>query len=178
MTQLVALARSMFLAAALLVNPAMADIAPFVGSYSGSAKMESADGSSQMRDMSVTIDETKDGFEVEWTSVSYRDDGRTKSKTYKIEFIPSGRGDVFAAAMQRNVFGHAVQLDPMKGEPYVWARLEGPTLSVFSLYVREDGGYFIQQYDRTLAEGGLELYFRRFANGDKEREVRTFLTRN
>lgn len=149
----------------------------FVGSYSGSSEIQSADGSTQKRDMSVTIGETKDGFTVEWTSVSYRSGGKTKAKTYEIEFIASGRGDVYAAAMQRNVFGHQVPLDPMKGEPYVWARLEGATLSVFSLYVREDGGYDIQQYDRSLAEGGLDLHFQRFSNGNKQREVKTFLAR-
>lgn len=177
MTRLLALGCSVVFSLVVIAGAALCDIAPFVGSYAGSAEVTSADGSSQKRDMSVKIGETKEGFTVEWTSVSYRSDGRTKSKTYKIEFIPSGRGGVFAAAMQRNVFGHAVQLDPMKGEPYVWARLEGDTLSVFSLFVREDGGYDIQQYDRTLAENGLDLHFKRFGNGEKDRELRTFLAK-
>lgn len=177
MARLYVLGQATLLALLLSVSAALADIAPFVGSYAGSADIELQDGSVQKRDMSVKIGETDDGFEVEWTSVSYRSDGRTKAKTYKIEFIPSGRGDVFAAAMQRNVFGHAVQLDPMKGEPYVWARLEGPTLTVYSLFVREDGGYDIQQFDRTLAENGLDLHFTRFGNGVKDREVKTFLAR-
>jgi hypothetical protein len=80
--------------------------------------------------------------------------------------------------MKRNVFGHDVQLDPMKGEPYVWARIHGDTLSVYSLFVAEDGGYEIQQFDRTLATGGLDLDFQSVRNGEIQRTVSTFLTRN
>lgn len=177
MPRLIAFAAATLLSLGLASAALAAGIEAFVGSYAGSSDVTSADGETQKRDMSVTIGETKDGFMVKWTSVSYRSDGRTKAKTYEIEFVTSGRGEVFAAAMQRNVFGHQVPLDPMKGEPYVWARLEGDTLSVFSLFVREDGGYDIQQYDRTLAEGGLDLHFQRFSNGEKQREVTTFLAR-
>jgi hypothetical protein len=164
-------------AAMMSVAAVAGDITPFIGEYAGSAKIELADGSEQPRDMSVMIRATKDGFVVEWSSVSYRDDGRTKAKSYKVDFLPSGRGEVFAAAMQRNVFGHAVPLDPMKGEPYVWARIEGDTLSVFSLFVSETGGYELQQFDRTLAAGGLDLHFQRFSNGVQQRQVKTFLAK-
>ena len=77
--------------------------------------------------------------------------------------------------MKRNVFGHNVQLDPMKGEPYVWGRIDGDTLSIYSMFVTEDGGYEIQQFDRTLATGGLELQFQNVLNGVIQRTVSTFL---
>lgn len=153
------------------------DISRFVGTYTGSAFVQTGDGTEAPRDMSVWITQTKDGFEVKWSSTTYRSDGRAKEKTYEIEFVPSDRGGVFAAAMKRNVFGHSVQLDPMKGEPYVWARIEGDTLTVFSLYVAQDGGYELQQFDRTLVENGLDLHFRRLNHGKTQREVRTFLER-
>lgn len=158
-------------------SAALADYSGFVGDFVGSAVLERADGTTSPRDMSVSIRETKEGFSVAWSSTSYRDDGRAKAKSYEIEFIPSGRGEVFAAAMRRNVFGHTVQLDPMKGEPYVWARIEGATLTVYSLYVGEDGRYELQQFDRTIVDGGLELHFTRFSNGEKSREIRTLLER-
>lgn len=154
-----------------------ADISPFVGTYSGSAMVTSLDGTETPRDMSVVISETRDGFQVQWTSVSLRDDGSRKEKSYTIDFVPSGRDAVYAAAMRKNVFGHQVQLDPMKGEPYVWARIDDDTLTVFSLHVAEDGGYTLQQYDRTLAEGGLDLRFQAVADGNIQRGVETFLTR-
>lgn len=132
---------------------------------------------STKRDMSVRISETKRGFNVTWTSTSYRSDGRAKDKTYSIDFAESERDGVYAAAMQRNVFGHDGQLDPMKGEPYVWARIKNDTLTVFSMFVTDDGGYEMQQYNRTLAEGGLMLEFHNLLNGEPQRSVKTFLER-
>lgn len=154
-----------------------AEIGEFVGTYTGSAEVQLSDGSTLPRDMSVTIDETRKGFSVEWTSVTYREDGRTKEASYQIDFMPSGRGNVFAAAQRRNVFGHSTPLDPMKGEPYVWARIDDDTLTVFSLFVAEDGGYELQQFDRTLIDTGLELNFNRFSNGAAMRSVNTVLTK-
>ena len=153
------------------------DVTRFAGSYEGSAEVTAADGTKIPRDMSVEVSETKDGFRVKWTSVTYRTDGRTKEKSYAIDFVPSGRDAVYAAAQQKNVFGHLVQLDPMKGEPYVWARIDDDTLTVYSLFVSEAGGYSLQQYDRTLADGGLNLRFQNIRDGEILRAVETFLTR-
>ena len=149
----------------------------FEGTYSGSAEVVSADGSTSNRDMSVEISETRNGFTVAWSTTSIRANGSIKEKDYLIEFVPSDREGVYAAAMERNVFGHEVQLDPMKGEPYVWARVKNGTLSVFSLFVDEAGDYEMQQFDRTLTEGGLQLEFRAYRAGEVMRSVSTFLAK-
>lgn len=154
-----------------------ADVAPFIGSYTGSAEVTQADGTQIPRDMSVVITETKDGFQVKWTSVTYKASGKVSEKSYSVDFVPSGRGSVYAAAQRKNVFGHEVQLDPMKGEPYVWSRINGPTMTVYSLFVDTDGGYSLQQYDRTLADGGLQLRFQNIRDGEILRAVETFLKR-
>ncbi|MEX0307082.1 MAG: hypothetical protein AB3N12_06800 [Ruegeria sp.] len=150
-------------------------IEPFVGDYTGSAEVVDVDGTATPRDMSVSIHEIKDGFNVSWTTTTYKGDGRIKDEKYSVDFQQSDRPDVYSAAMKRNVFGHEVQLDPMKGEPFVWGRIEGDTLTVFSLFIAEHGGYELQQFDRTLAEGGLNLSFSRFRDGVKSRSVETFL---
>lgn len=152
-----------------------ADIAPFVGDYVGSAEVVDADGTSTPRDMSVSISETDEGFTVGWKTTTYKLDGRVKEQAFSVEFRPSDRAHIYSAAMKRNVFGHEVPLDPMKGEPFVWGRIEGETLTVYSLFIDEDGDYELQQYDRTLAEGGLNLSFSRFRDGQKSRSVETFL---
>lgn len=158
--------------------PALAqDISAFVGKYTGAAEVVAADGTRSRRDMSVNISENRKGFTVQWTSTTFNPDGRTKEKSYSIDFVPSDRDGIYSAAMERNVFGHAVQMDPMKGEPFVWGRIVGKTLTVFSLFVSDDGGYEMQQYDRTLAEGGLMLDFSFLRNGEKQRSVSTFLQR-
>lgn len=176
-TQMTGALFALLAALALLATEARAQAADFVGTYTGSAEVQALDGSAIPRDMSVEISETDGGFRVQWTSVSYYSDGNTTEKSYEIDFVPSGRPAVYAAAQRKNVFGHEVQLDPMKGEPYVWARIEGPTLTVYSLFVGEDGGYNLQQYDRTLAEGGLQLRFQVIRDGEIQRAVETFLQR-
>ena len=158
-------------------GPVQADAERFVGSYTGSAVVRSRDGTEIPRDMSVTIAAEKNGFTVEWTSVTYRPDGTRKEKSYEIAFVESGRDGVYSAAQKRNIFGHLEPLDPMKGEPYAWARLTGDTMTVYSLFVDETGGYSLQQYDRTLADGGLNLRFQVILNGEIQRAVETFLTR-
>ncbi|NRB04658.1 MAG: hypothetical protein HRU30_15505 [Rhodobacteraceae bacterium] len=161
----------------MMATLSLADIARFVGDYEGMAQILRADGTAQARNMSVAIDETSEGFSVNWTSGTRRADGSLKTKSYEIDFKPSAREGIFAAAQKKNIFGHAVQLDPMKGEPYVWAQIIDDTLTVYSLYVTDDGGYEMQQYDRTLAEGGLNLNFQIIKNGEPLRSVSTFLVK-
>lgn len=161
----------------LWAQVAGADISRFVGDYTGSAEILSADGTLTPRDMSVSISENRKGFTVQWTSITYKPDGRIKEKSYSIDFVASERSGIYAAAMTRNVFGHTVQLDPMKGEPFVWGRIAQDTLTVYSLFVDDIGGYELQQFDRTLTEGGLTLEFSNLRNGEKQRSVSTFLAR-
>ena len=161
----------------LAASVSAADITPFVGNFIGSAEVVSTDGVRSPRDMSVDITETRNGFTVQWVSTTYKPDGRTKVKSYSIDFVPSDRDGIYSAAMERNVFGHAVQLDPMKGEPFVWGRIVRDTLTVYSLFVDDEGGYEMQQYDRTLATGGLMLEFSFSRNGAQQRSVSSFLKR-
>ena len=161
----------------LAVSAAQADIEGFIGEYTGSAQLEDVNGQIEDRDLSVTISKAKDGFQVQWESVSHKSDGRSKSKSYSVDFQPSAREGIFSAAMQRNVFGHAVPLDPMKGEPFVWGRIVGETLTVFSLFVDQNGDYELQQFDRTLKDGGLQVEFQSVRNGVPQRKVSAFLQR-
>lgn len=161
----------------LLGAPASAaSIEDFLGSFEGNVEFDN-NGTSERRDMSVEIAETDDGFSVSWTSVIYKSDGRTKEKSYTIDFQPSERENIFASAMKSNVFGKQVPLNPLKGEPFVWSRIEGETLTLFSLFIDENGDYEMQEYHRTLADGGLELEFRRLSNGAEVRTIETFLSR-
>lgn len=153
-----------------------ADIDRFVGNYSGETEFV-FDGQSEHRDLSVTIVPTDKGFSVEWTSVSTKSDGRTKEKSYVVEFAPSDRAHIFGAATKTNVFGKKVPLNPLAGEPYVWARIVDDTFTVFSLFINEEGEYEMQEYHRTLADGGLELLFRSVSPGGPEKVIEGFLKR-
>lgn len=154
------------------------EISEFYGRYSGSVEVSYADGDVDPRDMSVEISQTRNGFRVRWSSTTEKNDGRRKEKTYAIEFSASDRDGIYAAAMQRNVFGHEVQHDPMKGQPFVWARISGETLTVFSMFIHQNGDYEMQQYDRSLTKNGLHLVFNSHRNGQPLRQLTTELTRH
>ena len=121
-------------------NAISAEIDRFVGNYSGSAEIDK-NGTKEFRDMSVRISKNDEGFTIEWESTIHKPDGRTKTKSYSIDFVPTDRENIFSSAMKTNVFGHAVPLDPMVGDPYVWSRIIGDTLTLFSLHVDEEGNY-------------------------------------
>lgn len=170
---------SILLLSVLIALPGLAlgaGIDRFAGEYAGSASFV-VDGTTQHRDMSTRIEPTKKGFVLSWTSVTYKTDGRTKEKTYTIEFIPTGRSGIYKSAMTSNLFGKPTPLDPLQGEPFVWGRLENDTLSVYSLFINEVGEYEIQEFHRTLVDEGLSLRFLRVHNGVPEKEINTLLRR-
>lgn len=150
-------------------------IEDFYGEYTGQTV---AEGELNPRDISVSIQPLKDqGFSVAWTTVISRADGTTSKKSYTINFQASQRQNIYAAGMRPNLFGGWVPLDPMKGEPYIWARIRGDSLTVYAMHVRDDGGYEMQTYERTLTEDGMVLEFRRVADGVAMKTIDGFLKR-
>jgi len=140
----------------------------FYGEYVG--RSVAGEGVSA-RDINVTISASKYGFNISWSTVSYRKSGKAKRKVYSIDFRKTNRDKIFQSSMRKNVFGKRVPNDPIKGDPYVWARVTGDTLSVYALIVTADGGYDMQVYNRTLTENGLVLEFIRFLEGEKLKTI-------
>jgi hypothetical protein len=150
--------------AALPATAAGSRIERFFGDYTGRSIQSSPGQGLEARDLDVKISGHGKSFVVDWTTVIYRAQKPTR-KTYSVEFVPTDRDGIFASAMHRDVFGHQEPLDPLKGEPYVWARLSGDTLTIFALLITDEGGYEIQTYDRTLTNDGLELRYTRDRDG-------------
>jgi len=151
-----------------LVTSSLADsgtLQKFFGNYVGQS-ISLADQGLSERDLAVTIKPYhEDGFSLDWTTITKRPEGRTKHQSYSVAFEPTPRHGIFRAAQRRNMFGHFVPLDPMAGEPYLWAHLDDETLTVQALLITEDGGYEIQTYERRLAPHGLDLTFSRVEDG-------------
>jgi len=80
---------------------------------------------------------------VEWTTLIHRASGEKKVTDLSIDFYPAERPGIFASAMQTNVFGQSVPYDPVAkdADPYVWAGIDGNTLTVRALYIVDGGGY-------------------------------------
>jgi hypothetical protein len=143
---------------------------PFLGEYVGDAISDNAEEISK-RDISVTIEASEGGFSVRWTAVIRRASGRLKRSDLKINFQPTGRGNLYRSAMRTNMFGQAAPLDPMQGDPYVWARISGRTLSVYALIITDEGGYEMQGHERTLTDEGMLLEYERVRDGEILRNV-------
>jgi len=141
-------------------------IKDFFGQYIGRTISVMGEGLSS-RDLNVAIKPHKKGFTLDWTTVTRKADGTTKSKSYSINFQGTNRAGIYASAMRNDVFGNAVPLDPLKGDPYVWAGIDGETLTVHAMLITDDGGYEMQVYDRTLTEDGMLLRFSRIRDGQQ-----------
>lgn len=150
------------------------NINAFVGEYRGSANVESG-SDSQKRDLDVEIQNTDKGFSVRWKTVISKASGKVSSREYEVNFEPSGRADIYASAMKPGLFGGSKPLDPMNGDPYVWARIEGSTLTVYAMLITDSGEYEMQVYERTLAKGGLKLDFTRYRRAQVLSHVKAML---
>ena len=116
------------------------------------------------------------GFTMLWETTIHEAGGKQRLDRHLYNFRPSRNPGVFAVA-RTDADGNPVVVDPMSGEPVVWARISGDTLSVILVAIAENGDLVTQMYDRTLTEDGLRLLFRRFVNGEKARELRGTLKR-
>jgi len=146
----------------------------FFGEYSGETAYE-LDGVEYKRDLSVSISPVEDGFNVAWKTTTHKPASKPKEKSYSIDFVSTDREHVYSSAMKANLFGGREALDPMKGDPYVWARVNGTTLTVYALLVTNDGGYDMLVYTRTLTADGLDLEFTRLRDNEPLREVNATL---
>ena len=165
-------------AAAILTFPVAyaAEYDIFVGDYEG--KYISPDGDTKRnRDLSVKIREVKDGLNISWVTTTFKKN-KTKDKKYSIDFIETDREHIYEAAQKKNVFGGRDPLDPLKGEPYAWARIKERKLTTFVLTITDDGDYEMQTFDRILNEDNdLDVRFSRVRNGEVMRTLNVTLKR-
>ena len=152
-------------------HAAGSDVKAFFGDYEGEAVTD-YEGELTKRDLRVKISPTENGFTVNWISVTKRPNGKLKRKEYSIDFHPTRRDKIYRSGEREDMFGNAVPLDPLKGDPYVWARVHEDTLTVYALHVLEDGGYEMQTYARTRIPEGLDLKYLRVRDGEVLRAVK------
>ena len=142
----------------------------FYGTYAGEAVSESGDELDK-RDINAEITPQAKGFKVKFTVVVKRGKDKPRRDEYTIVFSPTKRPGIFSSAMRTDVFGNAVPLDPLAGDPYMWSRLEGDKFWRYALFVTDTGGYEMQTYEYTLVPGGLDLRYSRVRDGEMLRTV-------
>jgi hypothetical protein len=147
----------------------------FFGSYQGESDAV-PEGESANRRMSVEIKPHKDGFTVSW-STAITKAGRVKTKGLSVDFTTTSRSNTYASAMRTDLFGHPVPLDLMKGEPLVWATINGDTMTVYLLRILDDGSQDLQIDKRTRTADGLRSEFLGLYGGDPPRRIDATLKR-
>lgn len=167
-------------AGVIAAGPSLASpssIEPFFGHFVGKAIVE-GDDTTTSRDLAVTIQPDGERFRIDWTTVTRQADGDIKRKAYSIAFEATKRPGIFRSTMRADMFGNLVPLDPLKGDPYVWCRVAGRVLTLYSLQITDDGGYDLQVYERTLqGEDRMSLRFTRLHEGEPPRELKATLKR-
>ena len=153
-----------------------AAITAFIGEYVGRS-IQAPNEPLSPRDLSIKISPHNErGFTLEWTTLIHDGSGERR-QSYSIDFTPSQRPGIFASAMHRDAFGHSGPLDPLQGEPYVWAAISDQTLTVHAMLITDDGGYEMQVYRRTLTDKGMSLSFSRNRDGQELKTVYGVLER-
>jgi hypothetical protein len=153
------------------------EIEAFYGHFTGIAD-EQVDGESEHRQLSVKIEPVDDNFEITWTTRVKRSDLSQKDHVYHILFRKTRRGAIYASAMRMNVFGKHIPMDPLAGDPFVWARIHDKTLTVYAMMITNQGAYDMQIYDRTLLDNGdMALAYTRILDGSISKTVTAELHR-
>ncbi len=163
------------LCGALPVRAAGSAIEPFFGHFRGKTIVGDDDETS-MRDLGVSIEPDGEYFKITWNTATRRD-GDIKHKSYAIVFVPTKRPEIYRSAMRADMFGNRVPMDPLSGDPFVWCRIAGKTLTVYALLIDDAGSYDLQVYNRTLVDNGLHLEFTRLRENDPPKVLSGFLER-
>ena len=146
------------------------NIAAFYGKWSGSAISESnisVNFRLTARDMDVEVRPDADGFTVVWTTVLRQrgnpNDPTPERRSTELRFEPTSKPNVWRATGSN---------DPLVDERFAWARLSKQTLTVHSMVIRDDGGYDLQVYERTLKPTGMDLEFTAVRDGEARRTAK------
>ena len=148
----------------------------FYGAYRGESDTV-PQGESAKRQMIVEIKPSKAGFTVKWQTTITRAGHRPKTKGLSVDFTPTSRSNTFASAMRIDMFGHPVPLDLMKGEPLVWATINGDTMTVYLMQIADDGSQDFQIDKRTRTSEGLRSEFVGLYDGEPLRRIDATLKR-
>jgi hypothetical protein len=144
------------------VSPAFAQgalPAAFYGDWQGE-ELTVTEGSNDVEvaaaDLGVRIVPDGNGFRLTWTALTHGGAGTPLSRqAIEARFEPGDRPGVFVFNPERSslllrLLGDPATSNPLEGQPLLWARLEGETLSVYGLAINPDGSFDLYQHVRTL----------------------------
>ncbi len=148
----------------VLAGPVAAEpIDPFVGRYEGES-VSDARGLLAAGDIGLRIRREGQGFLADWRSTVSGPEGVQRSN-HEVFFEPIRERPVYRAHGQPGVSGQLRSADPMRGEPYFWARLEGATLILYAMRIEPAGSLDLRIYRYGLAGARTSFAFRHLRDG-------------
>ena len=159
-------------AAARADDPAIGD---FSGSWHGTELQISGDHGGLAlapEDLDAQIRGAGTGFQISWTSLSRQPGGGLAPQPTEARFVQTDRPGVYAfdpgdTSLLARLFADPATGNPLQGETLLWARLAGPTLTVYSLAIGLDGGFTLERYARSLSDGGLDIHYTHRVENDR-----------
>lgn len=107
------------------------------------------------RELNVNIEPTQDGFAIAWTTVLHKGrdpkNQRVVRRDNLLAFVPSGRANLWRVAKEG---------DPISGETYAWARIEGDSLITYVSWIDDEGMFDVERYARQVTPSGMTVNFR------------------
>jgi hypothetical protein len=115
-------------------------------------------------DLDVQVRTEGTGFALSWIGFSRTDDGNLVRQESEASFMPTDRPGVFAfdagaPSLFSRLFADPATGNPLVGETLLWARLAGPTLTVYSLAIDDRGGFALDRYARSLTDQGMTAHY-------------------
>ena len=129
----------------------------FFGTYVGNgvAKQRLPKVAVTQRELNITIEPTQDGFAIAWTTVLHKGSDpkheRVVRRDNRLAFVSSGRANLWRVAKEG---------DPISGETYAWARIEGDSLITYVTWIDDEGMFDVDRYARQITPAGMKVSFR------------------
>ena len=115
-------------------------------------------------DLNVRLRREDVGFQMSWIGFERKGGEGLKRQKFEASFTPTDRPGVFAfnpgkPSLLSRLFADPATGNPLKGETLLWARLQGATLTVYSLAIDGHGGFDLDRYARTLTGNGMTVSY-------------------
>ena len=163
--------------AATPVLAQQADLKPLFGMFVGRAEeVDLSNHTKEQRDIDIVIAPyQRNGLKVEWTNVTLVDGRRdvpgVKRREDEMLLVPAPDRSFFLAGVGYDPFRDRGELDPIKGDPLRWGKVEAGILGIYSFQIQDDGRYELQVYERRPTEEGIALNYERIDDGEVARRM-------
>lgn len=152
-----------------------ADIPPLAGEWRGTAVESTGGIDTPANELFLKFEPADKGFDLEWKVPG----GAAESARF---IQTEGHPGVFSTQKaSRGLFGvmswFSGELNPLDGDPLIWARSGADTLVFYKLVIDEQGAFTLDRYETVLEGGALRLHFTRRSHDKPEQSLAVKLER-